>query len=353
MYFHHLDGSNLWLVSKLGNDSNGGHIDSSWPLTLSSAAKLTIGAAVSGAASGDIILVWPGDYAESVSFGSKSLTLIGMGSKAKIVPASGNGVTVHDYSVLQNLIVEALGSDAKAVVGSSKTNVKIIDCDLYGNYAGLYADAIDFLILEKCRIRGQRDAGYLSGADRVLASDCSFLALGTYGTGADCYALNGAGGGTYSRCRFDAERNDTTSQAIAAALLGASELATFSDCIFYAQAGSGHTGAAGGVHVNGSGAVALLQNCLIKAVSANASPGPYDLYQSAGEIVALNCRYSTSYGTIDTGGPRLDAAVKLLSNKVVQTKSSGVVTVYDDDGSTPLLVLTPSEDSTTITITPS
>ena len=79
-------------------------------------------------------------------------------------------MTVHDYSVLQNLIVEALGSDAKAVVGSSKTNVKIIDCDLYGNYAGLYADVVDSLVLEKCRIRGQRDAAYLSGADRILAS---------------------------------------------------------------------------------------------------------------------------------------------------------------------------------------
>jgi len=353
MYFHHLDGDNLWLVSKLGNDGNGGHQDTSWPLTLSTAAKLTIGAAVTGAASGDVILVWPGDYAENVSFGSKSLTLIGMGSKAKIVPASGNGVSVHDYSVLQNLIVESLGSDAKAVVGSSKTNLRIIDCDLYGNYAGLYADGADSLILDKCRIRGQRDAGYLSGADRVLANLCTFAALGTYGTGADCYALNRAGGGIYSRCRFSAERADTTSQAIAATLLGAGELAIFKDCVFNTSAGSGHTGAAGGVHVNGAGAVAVVENCLVKSASANASPGPYDLYQSAGEIVALNTRYSTSYGTIDTGGPRLDAAIKLLSNKVIQTKSSGEMIVYDDDGSTPLLTLTPSENDTTITMTPS
>jgi len=217
----------------------------------------------------------------------------------------------------------------------------------------LYADAADSLILDRCRIRGQRDGAYLFGADRIFASDCSLAALGTYGTGADCYGINGAGGGTYSRCRFDAARSDTTSQAIAAALLGAGELAMFRDCLFNATAGSGHTGAASGLHVNGSGAIAILENCLAKAVSPNASPGSYDLYQSDGEITALNSRYSTASGTIDTGGPRLDAAIKLLSNTVIQTKSTGAVVVYDDDGSTPLLTLTPTEDSTKITLTPS
>jgi hypothetical protein len=353
MYFHHLDGLNVWLVSKTGNDSNAGHIGAEeYPLTLQ-AAKLTIGAAVTGAASGDVILVWPGEYAENVNFGSKSLTLIGMGSKTKIVPASGNGVTLYDYSVLQNVIVEALGSDAKAVVGTGKTNIRIIDCDLYGNLAGLYADAADYLVIDKCRIRGQKDGGYLSGADRVFASACSFYALGTYGTGAACYGINGPGGGTFNRCRFNAARSDTSSQAIAAALLGAGEMAIFKDCLFYASAGSGHTGAAGGIHVNGSGAIAVLQNCLAKAVSPNASPGPYDLYQSAGEIVAINTRFSSSYGRIETGGARLDAAVKLLTNKVVQTKSTGAITVYDDDGTTAILTLTPTESDTLITLTPS
>ena len=353
MYFHHLDGRYVWLVAKVGNDSNGGHISTGWPLLLADEAKLTIGAAISAAASGDVILVWPGDYVENVSFGSKSLTMIGMGPKTKIVPATGNGVSVHDYSGLQNLIVESLGSDAKAVVGSNKTNIKIVDCDLYGNYAGLYADNADSLMLDRCRIRGQREAAYLSAAGRVFADECSLTALGTYGTGADCYGINGPGSGIYKRCSFHAERNDTTSQAIAAALLGAGELAIFKDCIFNVSAGSGHTGAAGGLHVNGAGAVAVLENCLAKTASPNASPGPYDLYQSAGEITALNCSYTTSSGTINTGGPRLDAVVKLLTNKTAQMKSSGAITVYNDDGSTPLLTLTPSEDDSSITLTPS
>lgn len=352
MYFHQLCGSHIWLVAKTGNDENEGILSGIIPLPLELDAKLTIGAAVTAAASGDVILVWPGEYAEAVSFGSKALTLIGMGSKTKIVPASGDGVTLADYSVLQNLIIEALGSDAKAIVGTSKTNIRITDCDLYGNYAGLYAGGADSLILENCRIRGQKDASYLSGADRVFASDSSFSATGTYGTGAACYGINGPGGGTFNRCRFNAARSDTSAQAIAAALLGAGEMAIFKDCLFYASAGSGHTGAAGGIQVNGSGAIAVLENCLAKAASANASPGPYDLYQSTGEIVAINTRFSTSYGRIDTGGARLDAAVKLLTNKVVQTKSTGAINVYDDDGSTAILTLTPTESETLITMTP-
>lgn len=46
-------------------------------------------------------------------------------------------------------------------------------------------------------------------------------------------------------------------------------------------------------------------------------------------------------------------ATKLLANKAVQTKSTGVVVHYDDDGVTPILTLTPTEDATSITRTPS
>jgi len=46
-------------------------------------------------------------------------------------------------------------------------------------------------------------------------------------------------------------------------------------------------------------------------------------------------------------------ADKILLNKAVQTKSTGAVVYYDDDGSTPLITQTPSEDSTTVTRAPS
>lgn len=44
---------------------------------------------------------------------------------------------------------------------------------------------------------------------------------------------------------------------------------------------------------------------------------------------------------------------KILVNKAVQSKSTGAIDYYDDDGQTVLLTLTPSEDESSITRIPS
>jgi len=44
---------------------------------------------------------------------------------------------------------------------------------------------------------------------------------------------------------------------------------------------------------------------------------------------------------------------KILKNKAIQTKSSGVIVFYDDDGVTPILTFTPTDGESTITRTPS
>jgi len=44
---------------------------------------------------------------------------------------------------------------------------------------------------------------------------------------------------------------------------------------------------------------------------------------------------------------------KILTNKLVQNKSTGVVQYYDDDGETVILTLTPTDSETTFTRTPS
>lgn len=46
-------------------------------------------------------------------------------------------------------------------------------------------------------------------------------------------------------------------------------------------------------------------------------------------------------------------AAKVLTNKAVQDKSTGVVTYYDNDGQTPILTHTPTDSETTITRAPS
>ncbi|MHC4636081.1 MAG: hypothetical protein ACYTBP_01615 [Planctomycetota bacterium] len=46
-------------------------------------------------------------------------------------------------------------------------------------------------------------------------------------------------------------------------------------------------------------------------------------------------------------------AAKSLINKAIQNKSTGAIVIYDDDGVTPLVTLTPTDSSTEITRTPS
>lgn len=351
MYF--LDSSHVLHVAKTGNDANSGHAGQ-YPVNLASDAKLTIGAAITAAVSGDTIILWPGDYAENVSFGSKALTMIGTNrNKSRVIPASGDGIALANDSVLLNLAVQALDSDVKGVAAGYKTNVVIRDCDVYGNYEGLYGYQAKSLFLRNSRFRGQCDGGNLDSAERVVAEGCIFIGLGTYGTGVSCNGLYGTGIGTYSNCVFIAERADTTSQGIAAVNLKANSLAVLKNCVLKATAGSGHTGIADGILVNGSGAVGAMENCIVSCSSENASGGPHDLRQAAGTLIVSHCGYETYGGTITHGGPKMNKAIKLLVNKAVWAKATGITEYYDDDGSTILLTHTPTDSEASITKTPS
>ena len=368
MYF--LDSSHVWHVAKSGNDSNGGHAGQ-YPVNLANDAKLTIGAAVSAAAGGDTIIVWPGDYAENVNFGSKALTLIGANrSKSRIIPTSGSGIVAADNGVLCNLSVEAVATGAKAVDVSYKTNIVIENCDIYGGYNGLYGYGVKRAFLRGCSIRGKYDGGNFGAAEGVVAEGCIFIGYGTYSSGVDCRALFGAGVGTYSNCVFRAERNDTTDKANGAVYCTSNNQAVFKNCTFGAVAGSSHTGQAYGILMNGSDATVVLEGCAITSASENAGYGPYDLWQANGRLVVCGCAYETVGGTIIQGGSgwagavgtevdaaladaNLDKAARVLVNKAVQNKLTGAIAYYGDDGETVFLTHTPSEEETTITRTPS
>jgi hypothetical protein len=368
MYF--LDSSHVLHVAKSGNDGNSGKAGQ-YPVNLANDAKLTIGSAITAAASGDTIILWPGDYDENVSFGSKALTLIGTSrNKSRVIPASGSGIVLADNSVMFNLAVEAITTGAKGVDLEAKTNCVIENCDIYGGYDGLYGYTCQELFLRGCRIRGKYDGANLSGAKRLLVEGCIFIADGTYGATVDCRAVFGGGVGVYNDCLFLAERNDTSSKMIGAVYCSANARAAFKNCIFKATAGSGHTGQACGILVNGSSAAVALQNCLVKSSSENATTGPYDLWQANGTLVVANCFYETTGGTITQGGAgwaealngevadaiaddKLDQAAKILLNKAVQNKSTGAISYYDDDGETVILTHTPADGSASITRTPS
>lgn len=368
MYF--LDSSHIWHVAKAGSDSNSGHAGQ-YPVNLANNAKLTISAAVSAAAGGDTIIVWPGDYAETVDFSGKALTLIGANrNKSRIIPASGSGVIAADDSVLRNLAVEALAILAKAVDISGMTNIVIEDCDLYGGYAGLYGFEAKSVFLRRNSIRGQLDGCNFGSAERVIVEGCIFIGYGTYATSVDCRGLFGAGRGTYANCVFIAQRSDTSDKSNGAVYCVSDDHAVFKNCSLEATAGSGHTGVAYGLLVNGAGGVAVIDNCAIRSSSDNASMGPYDLWQANGKLAACGCAYDTVNGTILQGGSgwadavnsqvdtaltdvALDKAAKVLLSKAVQNKLSGAITYYEDDGVTAFLTHTPSDEQATITRTPS
>ena len=49
----------------------------------------------------------------------------------------------------------------------------------------------------------------------------------------------------------------------------------------------------------------------------------------------------------------MSLVAKILANKRKQNKTTGIITIYDDDGQTPILLLTPTETDEEITLTPS
>jgi len=367
MYF--LDSSHVWHVAKSGSDSNGGHAGQ-YPVNLANDAKLTIGSAVSAASAGDTIIVWPGDYAETVDFSGKALTLIGANrNKSRVIPAAGSGIVAADNSVLGNLAVEALATLAKAVDVSGKANIVIENCDLYGGYCGLYGYSAESVFVRGSRIRGKYDGCNFGGAESLVVEGCIFLAYGTYSSSVDCRALLGGGRGIYSNCVFTSQRSDSTDKAIGAVYCTSNSRAVFKNCLLESSAGSGHTGQAYGIMVNGSGAVAVLENCSVRSASENASYGPYDLRQAEGSLAACGCSYETTEGTITNGGSgwgdavnmqvdsaltsmNLDKAAKVLVNKAVQNKLTGAITYYEDDGATAFLTHTPNDQEAAITRTP-
>jgi hypothetical protein len=60
------DSAHVIHVAKTGNDANAGHAQQ-YPVAFAADAVLTIGQAITNAAAGDTIVIWPGTYAESVT----------------------------------------------------------------------------------------------------------------------------------------------------------------------------------------------------------------------------------------------------------------------------------------------
>lgn len=132
----------VWHVAKDGNDGNGGHAQQ-YPVDTSADAKLTISAAVAAAADGDIIVIWPGDYAEQVDLSAEiGMTLIGTGWRTRIVKSEASFlVKLGDECILKNLAIDntqVAASTCYSIYSDGKSRIRIDNCYLKGNGIGIY-----------------------------------------------------------------------------------------------------------------------------------------------------------------------------------------------------------------------
>jgi hypothetical protein len=145
-----------WHVAKTGNDSNGGHSFTD--------AKLTIGAAIAAASSGDTIIIWPGTYSGNITV-SKSLNFLGT-SKYDCIISASSGVCVS---------VGSAGS------GSSFENLSVIDTDTTQFSYAVTLSGSQHTRWTNCYINGANSADAFdicSGGD-VYVKNCYIVGAGT------------------------------------------------------------------------------------------------------------------------------------------------------------------------------
>lgn len=346
------DSSRVWHVAKTGNDGNSGHAGQ-YPVNLANDAKLTIGAAVAAASSGDTIIVWPGDYSENVNLGTKELSLIGTSrTKARINPSSGSPLSFGSGCVIKS--ISCVGASIYGMNAANAENVVIEDCYAYGPTDGLYMTQSNRKIrLLHNWFKSAWDGINLNGCDDVFAEGCVFETTGNQNAGA---ALKQPGGGIYRDCIFIANASAASVNHLAGIYaesgIGGQQM-VFTNCKMNVDGQSYRTGQVSGIWVNNSNIKIVVDNCVFRTVGATAA-SVVDIRAALGLAVVSGCAYSATEGNVkvvDSAG-LLARAAKMLLNKAVQNKLSGEIRYYDDDGVTAILTHTPNEDESTFTRMP-
>ena len=359
------DSSRVWHVAKTGNDSNSGHAGQ-YPVNLANDAKLTIQAAVAAAASGDTIIVWPGDYAENVTMAIKGspkvLNLVGLNRDfTRIIPASGVPLYAMDGSTVKNISAISTGAGVIAIGRgggySSPAGLTLENCYAYSEMDGLNISSNLILRLKDCVFECTYDGVNLRNCRNVYAENCTFKASGS----GIVHAVQSPGIGIYKNCQFIMHTTISGSDEVGCVSLIENteypDQVIFDGCTFYTIAPAGRTGQVYGVKTSYSGAVAILNNCLFNTTGAGASGGPRDLINEAGKIIVSGCRYDsaktsgaiTQAVSADNYVDLLVKAAKLTTNKAVQDKLSGAIQYFDNDEETVILTHTPEEDESSLT----
>ena len=387
------DSSRVWHVAKVGNDGNSGHAGQ-YPINLANDAKLTIGAAVSAAASGDTIIIWPGTYSELVDASAKALNIIGTHRQlCKITYPSGYTTTfkIGSHSSLKNITVEAVNPNKAVEAASGATNILFERCDINGTYDGIYLSGVSFVTIRDCRLKGTYDSSNFYAATQFLCERTVFETDGTYSGSGDYRGVNvGPGVFVFRDCIFIAAQPTRTGSLGGLDLNNGTStnytLVTCENCVMRADGGATN-GYVFGVRAQNYGRL-VLKNCTLftRATAGTAT----DIRQTgSGQVIVNSCAYNpaTVTGTItnqdsnwaaamaaalftngaanklkiDAAG-RVDAgsieginaeslqkAAKMLLNKAVQDKLMGAIRYYDDDGQTVILTHTPDDGVSSLT----
>jgi len=312
-----------WHVAKTGNDGNSGHSFED--------ALLTVSQAITNAAHGDTIILWPGTYSEGINFGDKELNLKGKHhTKCLISATDGPAISADSGDSIENLAVYAVGASSYGISLYSDSFVKIRHCKIFGRTDGIVTVGVcTDVLIERCTCSSGYDGVNLSGLLRGVVKSSTFYSDGSYGTAPARGGYLG-GNAVYDNCLFEGEKTisssvgaygvsnwtnaamnlcfhnttfrasqshaDSIGNAIGFHAGGSVSIQlTFANCTFEAVVTNGD-GDAYAFNLNSAGAKVVCENCVFKSSSENGTA--YDIKVDAGSFVASNCLYATSSGTI-------------------------------------------------------
>lgn len=375
------DGIHTWHVAKTGNNNNGGH-------SLAD-AKLTIGAAVSAAGAGDMIIVWPGDYDEHVDLDSANKSLIIAGTnrnKCRVVRSSNAAaITLISGCELRNISAISVNSqdmNCKAVVLKNGSSEILVDnCFIHGSYDGLYGVGTSAVLISNSHLKGQYDSVNATAINGWTAVNCIFETDGTF-TNVDTRAAIVGGQAVFNNCIFLANRSISNStKYLAAVKIEANQKSpiAFNNCSFKAVGSGSFTGTVYGINAQGSDTKISIQGGSIYTSGQGATILDIFMWFYA-QADLCGCSYDKNKleNEFEYGGQHYDGVIKeypknpnytaeytapdntnislirkILKNKAVQNKSTGVIVFYDDDGVAPILTISPTETDSQITRIPS
>jgi len=385
-----LDSSHVWHVAKSGNNGNSGHAGQ-YPVNLANDAKLTISAAVSAASAGDTIIIWPGTYVETVNLDTadKGLVLIGTHRDLCIIaPAADHGIILESNSQVHNLSIIANATNKQGIKGSSKSNIIINNCYTFGNYDGIFIEGTSSNIrITNTYSKSNYDGANLNASTGIFIDNCIFETDGGVTTSAvsalvftspaydnlgviirntimcaartaastnACYAFKSSKGYfVMENCNLIAVTKTSATGDAVASLAGSAinnSYYTFKNCSFYS---SSNGGTASDIKTF-KDSIVVLSNCMYDRtkVLLSGSAKAIDISDANGRVDVAKIEGTDATNAIIAEVDKTKAA-KVLLNKAVQDKLTGVIDYYDDDGQTVILTHTPVDGESEIERTPS